>query len=55
MADEKRSVIDTWDLSEVLAAFRQIARNAGETGGPAVTEAEAEHWTDRVLPSDAQP
>lgn len=61
MTGKKRSVNDTRDLSEVLAAFCQIARASGEAEEPAVTtEAEAEHQTDRVLllpllPSDTRP
>ena len=55
MADRNRSVTDTWDLGEVLAAFRQIARDAGEGDEDAVPELEAERWTDGIQPSDAQP
>jgi hypothetical protein len=53
MADKKRSVVDTWDLSEVLAAFRQIAQDASESEKLVVTETEADRWMDYLLPRDA--
>ncbi len=40
MAETTRDVVDTWELSEILAALRQIARDAGEGDDAAETEAE---------------
>jgi hypothetical protein len=55
MADKGLSVVDTWDLSEVLAAFRQIARDASNSEKRVVMDAEADRWMDSILPREAQP
>lgn len=58
MTGKKRKVNDTRNLSEVLAVFCEVARNAGEVEKPADTpEAKKERREDRVLllRSDAHP
>lgn len=55
MAGPTRDVVDTWDLSEILAALRQIARDAGEADDAAETETEAvRRITFALSPGDRQ-
>jgi len=54
MTETERDTGDTRDLNEILAALRQIARDAGDADHPADTDAEVIRRLALILSSGDQ-